>query len=308
MPLLLALLIALAAATPPASALPSTPERALPQDTLGVRGAPPDSLIPLRLAAITGTLTAASVGLYLYQKNAWWSEEHRGSFRFHDDRGYSLHLDKVGHVYGTYLQAQVISRALRWSGLSPNASALGGSLGAFALQLNVEINDGFNELWGFDPKDVMANAVGAGFFYVRDRWPALQPIVLKMSYWPSELVTSPSPREGGAADQPTYIIDDYMGHTYWVSLRVADLLPEPAREFWPSWLAVAAGVSGDRMYTPEARIATYLSLDVDLERVLPAQTWLGAQGREALSFLRLPAPAIRLSPRPMLYLVYYGQQ
>jgi len=275
-----------------------------PADTLALRGGPPEGVVPGRAAAVGGTLAAASVGLYVYQRHAWWAEEHRGPFHFHDDRGYALHLDKLGHVHGTYLQSLVIARALRWSGLSPEASALAGSLGAFAVQLNVEINDGFNQLWGFDVKDVAANAVGAGFFYARERVPALHPIVLKFSYWPSEHLTAP--REGAFSDRPPSPIDDYMGHTYWLSLRVADLLPEGTA--WPPWLAVAAGVSGDRMYTPEARLSTYVALDLDLARVLPAETWLGAQLREALSFLRLPGPAVRLSPRPTFYLVYYGQQ
>jgi hypothetical protein len=38
-----------------------------------------------------------------------------------------------------------------------------------------------------------------------------------------------------------------------------------------------------------------------------ASTWLAAAGLEVLSFLKLPAPAMRLHPRPTFYLLYYGQ-
>jgi hypothetical protein len=48
--------------------------------------------------------------------------------------------------------------------------ALTEKLGHFKEQgLNVEINDGFNQLWGFDVYDVVANTLGAGWFYARER-------------------------------------------------------------------------------------------------------------------------------------------
>jgi hypothetical protein len=260
-------------------------------------------VVPTRLTTVAGTLTASALGLHLYQRQVWWAEEDRGRFRFHNDGGYALHLDKVGHAHGTYIQSLVIARALEWSGVSPGQAALAGSLGAFALQLNLEVHDGFNEQWGFDVMDVAANAVGAGFFYARERVPALQAIGPKFSYWPSDQFRAP--RTGPATGQYPSPIDDYQGHTYWLSFRVADVLPEGAP--WPPWLAVAGGVSGDRLYGPEAQRSVYLSLDLDLERVLPAETWLGAQLREAFAFLRVPAPAIRLTPRPTVYLLYYGQ-
>jgi hypothetical protein len=271
----------------------------------GLRGAPPDSIVTGRLLGVTGTLVGINAGLYIYQRHAWWAAEHRGPFHFHDDGGYSEHLDKVGHFHATYLQSQIIARSLRWSGLSHESAALWGALAAYALQLNVEINDGFNELWGFDPYDLLANTLGAGFFYARERVPALQPFVLKFTYWPSEHLTAE--QEGAFEDRPPSPIDDYLGHTYWVSMRVHDLLPQSARSYWPRWLAVAAGVSGDQLYTPEARRSYYLALDLDMERIIPTETWLGRTAVEILSFLKVPAPAVRLTPRPTFYLLYYGQ-
>lgn len=272
----------------------------------GLRGLPPDSIVPLRLGLVSGTLGGVVAGLFIYQRHAWWAEEHRGRFHFHDDGGYSEHLDKVGHFHATYFQSKVISRSMQWSGLSPEASALWGTVAAWLLQLNVEINDGFSELWGFDVYDVVANTVGSGWFYARERVPELQPFVLKFSYWPSEhLMTNLDPN---FADRPPTPIDDYMGHTYWVSVRVHDLLPDAAKGYWPDWLTLAAGVSGDQLYTEEAQRSYYLALDVDLERIIPVRTWLAAVGLEALNFIKLPTPTIRLHPRPTPYLLYYGQQ
>jgi hypothetical protein len=271
-----------------------------------LEGLPPDSIVPGRLGLVGGSVGSILAGLYVYQRHAWWAAEHRGGFHFHDDGGYSLHLDKVGHFHATYFQSQVLARALRWSGLSPEASALWGSVGAWIVQLHVEINDGFSELWGFDVKDVAANTFGSGYFYLRERTDFLDPVVLKFSYWPSPHLQDRG--EYSFEGRPPSPIDDYSGHTYWVSLRVADLLPEAAAQVWPDWLTIAGGVSGDQLYTVDARRSYFLSLDLDLERIIPTHTWLGAQLVETLNFIRLPMPAIRLTPRPTVYLLYYGQK
>ena len=120
-------------------------------DERGLAGLPSPTPVTSRLSMVSGLLTAGNAALYIYQRNDWWAAEHRTSFHFHHDGGYSVHLDKVGHLHATYLQAQLVARSLRWSGLSPEASALWGTVAAWTVQLNVEINDGFNALWGFDP-------------------------------------------------------------------------------------------------------------------------------------------------------------
>lgn len=269
-----------------------------------LRGMPPEEIVKPRLAVVVGGLAATSLALHLWQRNAWWAAEHRTSFHFHDDGGYALHLDKAGHFHATALEATVIARALRWSGLSHDAAALWGTLGALALQTHVEIEDGHNALWGFDRLDMLANVLGAGFFYARERLPALEPVVLKWSYWPARLLEG---RDDGFEDRPNSFIDDYGGHVYWVALRVGDVLPEGARPYWPGWLNLAVGVSGRHLQTPEAHRELFLSLDVDLVRLFPAETWLGQQLRELGNFFHLPAPALRLSPRLTPYALFYGQ-
>jgi hypothetical protein len=273
---------------------------------LALRSLPPDSLVPVRLALVGATVGGAVAGLYYYQRHAWWAAEHRGSFHFHDDGGTSLHLDKLGHLHATYFQSKVLARSLRWSGLSVESAALWGAVASWTVQLNVEVNDGFSELWGFDLKDLLANTLGAGYFYLGERTNALDALELKFSYWPSERIRGRAGRpEFGPLPGP---VDDYAGHTYWLSVRPGGILPGRAGELWPDWLMLAGGVSGDRMYTPDARRAYYVSLDLDIRRLLAANTWAGAHAGELLGFIKPPAPAIRLSPRPTLYLIYYGQR
>ena len=281
--------------------LPS--DMAPPSPDVALEGLPPDDVVPARLAVMAGTLAAGSAALYIYQKNAWWAEEHRTSFHLHYGDS-SKSMDKAGHFLGTAVQSHVIARAARWSGLSPNESALAGATAAWLLQLHVEVEDGLNALWGFDPYDVVANTLGAGVFYAQERVPALAPFALKFSYWPTQGVTNQPPEFEGRPPSP---IDDYDGHTYWLGLRVHDLLPVSAARYWPPWLCLAGGVSGHALDTDEATREYFLSLDVDLTRVLPARTWLGTQLREMTNYLHLPAPALRLRPRLTPYLLYYSQ-
>jgi hypothetical protein len=278
------------------------PSIGLSSGTQGIRHGPPDKIRAGRLAAVTGTLGAIQLGLFVHQKHAWWAEDHRGSFRFHDDGGYSLHLDKVAHFHATALQAQVISTSMRWSGLTNNQSIFWGTMASLALQTHVEIQDGYNELWGFDPYDMLANVLGAGFFFAREHVPALQPFVLKWAYWPSPHLTRH--HDEAFSDRPPSFIDDYLGQTFWVSARVHDLLPDGAKPYWPPWLCVAAGVGGADLYTEHARREYFISLDVDLPRLIPASTWLGRQALEVLNFLHLPAPAVRISPTFRLFPIY----
>jgi hypothetical protein len=319
MPLLLALALLLLGA--PAAAQDAAPLRAAlihaALDTAGVaealravpeptalRGAPPDRVVGARLAAVGGALAAGSLTFHLWQKNAWWADEHRTRFHFHDDGGYALHLDKVGHFHGTYFEALVIGRSFRWTGLTENRAALAGALGALALQTHVEVEDGFNALWGFDVYDMAANVLGAGFFYARERVPALRPLVPKWSYWPARVAAG---RDGTLPDQPNSFIDDYAGQHMWLTVRVHDLLPDEARPYWPAWLNVAGGVSGRHLQTDRARREYFLALDVDLPRLFPQETWLGERLVEFGNALHLPAPAIRISPRVTLFGLHYGQ-
>jgi hypothetical protein len=287
------------------SVSPEPEDQAVEVEVRALRNPPPESVNGTRLALVAGGLTAGTIGAYLYQNHLWWADEHRNGFRFHTDGGHSEHIDKLAHGHATYVGAQLVARSLEWSGLAPGPAAAWGSLGAWLMQLNVEIRDGFSEAWGFDVEDLLANTVGAGFFYARERVPALQPLVPKFTYWPSEHLWND--HEGAFGDRPATPLTDYMGQTYWMSLRVHDILPESMRGAWPPWLAVAGGISGDRLYTEESRRAYYLSLDVDLERLIPVDTWLASAGLEVLNTLKLPTPAVRLHPRPAFFLVYYGQ-
>ena len=269
-------------------------------------GAAQATLRPVRLALVGGGLGAANVGLFVWEKNRWWSDA-RVPFHFYDHLGYAGNLDKLGHFFATDVQALVAARLFEWSGVRPARAALWGALLAFLFQTHIEIHDGFSPRYGFDRYDEVANFLGAAWFYAHERLPFLEPFSIRWSYVPSAAWRAGF-RERRA--NHTTFADDYSGHSYWLSARLGDLLPEGWGRHWPRFLCLSAGVSLNDWVESRPRSgyrSYYLGLDVDFRRLLPRRTWLGRTLGDLLDRLHLPGPAIRLYPRPTVHLLYYGQ-
>jgi hypothetical protein len=84
------------------------------------------------------------------------------------------------------------------------------------------------------------------------------------------------------------------------------MLPEAARQYYPSWLAIAFGLSIDeKVYTrePHPRRELYIALDYDLEAFRP-QSRLARTVIKALNYIKFPAPTIQVYPEFHWYLLY----
>ena len=268
---------------------------------------PPDSFLvstaarrpdPLRLGLAVGAIAGANAAIFAWEKSRWW-EGSLDEFHFDDHLDYAANVDKAAHFYGTEIQALGVARVLEGAGLTRNQAALGGAASGWLMQLQVEYHDGFYPQWGFDRYDLAANTLGAAWFYGRERVPALRRFDTRWGYVPQD----PNPA--------LWFNEDYQRHTYWVTARVWDVLPEPAQAVWPRALRLSAGMAvadwdpADPYETGHAEL--YLSVDVDYEALLPTRTLLGRTLADALSRIHLPAPAIRLAPEPRVYLIFYGQ-
>lgn len=82
-------------------------------------------------------------------------------------------VDKLGHVYSTYLAAQGISSLMerRWH-FTPEDAAWYGSLSSLAIMGFMEVGDSFSD-FGFSYEDFVANALGGMASYYRYRYPGL---------------------------------------------------------------------------------------------------------------------------------------
>ena len=103
---------------------------------------------------------------------------------FGDDTKYGG-ADKFGHLYSTYLWSLGFSSLYEYWGMEPEESAIYGPLSAWSFQFLMEIGDSFSESQGFSYEDLIANTLGAAFYYVREKYPSFKEKVdLRLEYLP----------------------------------------------------------------------------------------------------------------------------
>jgi len=93
--------------------------------------------------------------------------------------------DKLGHMYSTYLWSLGFSSLYEFWGMDTERSSIYGSLSAWSFQFLMELGDSFSTTQGFSYEDVVANTVGALFYYAREKYPSLKNKVdLRLEYLP----------------------------------------------------------------------------------------------------------------------------
>ncbi len=248
--------------------------------------------------AIVGGVTAIGVtAVQLHFANTWWKDQ-RTEFQFVNDWDYALNVDKIGHFYGTYILAHAFSAGLEAANFQSDEAAIYGAAAALGFQLFVEINDAFGPKWGFSPGDAGADVIGAlysvGLYYI----PYLKNFQPRFSYYPSEDYLNGVKKDGNVSD-------DYEGQKFWLSLRMKELLPEPAAKFWPSFLMLSGGIGvsnldGSGGGTKEF----YISFDLDAEKLpLHGRVWQFV--KNTLNYFHLPMPGIRISPDAAFFVFLY---
>jgi len=265
-----------------------------------------------RIAVIGSTYTAAIIGLHIWQNNNWWSD-YRSEFHFRENIEHAQSMDKFAHGYASMLESFLFTRAIEWCGVKNSKAALWGSLLALLYQTQIEIQDGFARQWGFDVNDQIANTLGAGWFYARERILFLQNFDIKMSYYYSDYLQTKEGEEEYTKKNHglkifSYLMLDYGGQTYWFTANLNDLSPEYFQQFIPDFLNLAVGVSSHNLKMPkEQQREYYISLDYNFKKILPAQKrgWKGIS--QILDFFHFPAPAVKVSPDFKGFFIYYGQ-
>lgn len=246
---------------------------------------------PLRFtlvsAASMGILTLAHVQNY----SSWWKGE-MVPLHLCRDEAASLHADKFGHLHFTYIVSDLLHRSFLWSGIGSDNSFLYAGALAFGFQLYVEIEDGFHPTLGFSLGDILADATGAVFPYLRERYQLFRPITLKWS-----ALASPRYKAG----EFRTLLDDYESQYYWLSFNLHDIFEDDLPIFIPQFLNVAIGygvkdLDGQSHGTHEL----FLSVDCDV-RKLPGEGDILTSLKHILNYLHFPSPTIRLTPEVTLY-------
>ncbi len=254
-----------------------------------------------RLALVGGALVTTMTAIHIYQQNGWW-KDNRAPFHFKEDFVYGLSVDKVGHFYGADVISFLVRKSLLWANLSDKQALWIGAGGGLLFQTFTEMEDGFSA-WGFDRVDWLCNLGGALWAPARHHIPFLGTFDIKMSYHPSDLLGNPGGI--GFKGQKHLIIDDYEGQTFWLSMKIEDILPQTLRSTWPDFLCLALGYGARGVATPDPHRVYFIAPDIDFTRLIPQSTPFLKTLGEALNFIHPPLPALRIHPTSIWYGIYF---
>ena len=103
---------------------------------------------------------------------------------FGDDTKYGG-ADKMGHLYSTYLWSLGFASLYEYWGMEEEESMIFGPLSSWLFQGIMELGDSFSETQGFSYEDMVMNTIGAGFYYLREKYPTIKEKVdLRLEYVP----------------------------------------------------------------------------------------------------------------------------
>lgn len=93
--------------------------------------------------------------------------------------------DKLGHIYTTYVFSLGFASLYEYWGMQSDESIIYGPLSAWIFEGMMEIGDSFSETQGFSYEDIVMNTVGAGFYYLREKYPEVkEKLDLRLEYLP----------------------------------------------------------------------------------------------------------------------------
>ncbi len=236
---------------------------------------------------------------------AWYANEDLVSFHFFDDSHQWKQMDKLGHAYSTFFTSNWFSALHRWSGMDRWKAMWLGAAEGFVAVSSIELFDAYGESWGFSWSDVFANASGAGLSILNESLWQETRLMLKWNYLPSPYVYDPDFERLFGRTFPEWMLKDYNGQSYWLSLKVDPFLPEGRfKDSYPDWLNIAVGYSAfglEGSYEDPAGSWTtreyrqyYISLDLDLSEIHTRSAFLNVL-LHTLNYVRIPLPAFQIN-------------
>ena len=286
---------------------------------------PSDTLLQRRVVGITAVgLGVYGTGMFLLSK-AWYKENQSKKFRFFNDGGEWLQMDKVGHVYSGYNESSMVYDMYRWAGLSEKSAMWLGLGAGMMAQTSIEILDGFSEKWGFSWGDVACNVAGMAMFGLQQSLWHEQRILLKVSSDFRSYSKLPITAIDGVTTDNLHrraadlysnhlagrLLKDYNAQTYWLSFNPASFRQNEG--WWPPYINFAIGYSGENLFGGFGNNWTYmdtefhlnsrmypryrqylLSLDIDFRKI-PCKSPFWKTFFRVVSIFKIPAPAIEIN-------------
>ena len=249
------------------------------------------------------------VGLY----SAWYKDYPQSGFHTFNDSREWLQVDKVGHLFSSYITSRASMELWRWTGIERKKRIwYGGMSGAVYLTI-IETLDGFSEQWGWSWSDFATNVIGSGALIAQELAWDDQRLKFKFSFHRKEYS---EPQLNMRTDElfgknfGNRMLKDYNGQTYWASLN---LKPFFKNSNLPEWLAVAVGYGGEGLFGGEENIGKdnngnivfdrrdihryrqwYIAPDIDLRKIKTNKKAVRV-ALDMLSALIFPTPSLEFS-------------
>ena len=244
---------------------------------------------------------------------AWYSKYPKTGFHFFNDNAEWLQVDKVGHLYASYIGSRASNELWRWTGLPRDKRIWISGLSGVAYETIIETLDGFSTEYGWSWGDFSANILGSALFTAQEFAWDDQKVKLKFSFhkknYGDAALNARADQIFGKSEGER-LVKDYNAITDWVSVDIRSALPQAKV---PRWLAIAFGYGAEGMFGARSNVAVdkngvvtfdrsdlkryrqwYLSPDIDLTKI---QT-----NKRALRFLfvvlsafKFPAPSLEFS-------------
>jgi hypothetical protein len=269
-----------------------------------------------RLVPLVGAQAFLYAGSMIGLNVLWYKNYAHSPFHFFNDNNEWQQMDKLGHILTAYTISRITAALYLWSGVrQPQCNNYAAGLG-MAYQTNIEVFDGFSAQWGFSPGDMAANTIGAGLFLSEQALANGQPVMMKISFHPTQY-RQYRPNELGENIWQEFI-KDYNGQTYWLAFAISSFLPKGNKV--PGWLCMDFGYGAEGMTGAVTNPVMYdstgqeicfdryrkflCSLDVNLAKIpcrsAPLHTFLGA-----ISFIKVPFPALEFSRGKFKFHILY---
>ena len=266
-----------------------------------------DSISKKKTVFLAGGLGLGLVGGYYYANEIWWKSN---TSNFHFDQGpdltYALNLDKMGHFLGGVITADAFSKSLKSIGLKESKSLIYATIFSSAIQLGIEVKDGYAPYWGFSKWDFMSGTLGSFWPISKHYFSKLEGIDFKFSYFKNSNRYLELEAERGNEINYIFWQDDYINQTYWITFDVNHFIETCC---WPKWMNLAIGIGiddtqflnhNDRKTGGQHEL--YISLDYNLLKLLGQwHTPFAKKIKYWSNYFHFPAPAIRIAPKIDFY-------
>jgi len=257
-----------------------------------------------RLYPILLATNGLYIGSMVYVSSVWYKEK-RSNFHFFNDLNQWKQMDKAGHFTTAFIESQLVTKSLIWSGVQPKKAYMYGAIAGFLYQAPIEFFDGFDPDYGASVSDLVANALGSGsplVQYLLWREVRIKP---KFRFHTTNYAQLRLNVLGTNLSEP--ILKDYNGQTYWLAFNLHSFMKE---QKIPRWINISLGYSANEMIYArdgqnnragyEAYRQYFLSFDIDFEHV-PLKSKLLKTILYPLNFIHIPFPAIEYSKNSLKF-------